>query len=149
MNVYVDEMKRVFCMKCNDSLWKLSWFHPGFIGVRVTRSLIYCVCLVDRCLFFCTFSFWPLHCLFFDLRILIAPLVSSNSSYAVHVGLKVWIQWYLINRFSTATFWFLPQDRTWISNVIFVYVISGLMWEEVVRATVVINFYEITCTNKG
>ena len=64
-------------------------FTPGFIGVRVTRSLIYCVCLVDRCLFFCTFSFWPLYCLFFDLRILIAPLVSSNSSYAVHVGLKV------------------------------------------------------------
>jgi hypothetical protein len=29
------------------------------------------------CLFF---FFWPLCCLFFDLRILITPLVSSNSS---------------------------------------------------------------------
>jgi hypothetical protein len=28
----------------------------------------------------CSSVFWPLCCLFFDLRILIAPLVSSNSS---------------------------------------------------------------------
>jgi hypothetical protein len=53
---------------------------PVFSGVRVTRSLVLCVCFVDRCLFFCTF-FWPLCCLFFfDIRILIAPLVSSNLS---------------------------------------------------------------------
>ena len=30
---------------------------PAFSGVRVTRSLVLCVCFVDRCLFFCTFSF--------------------------------------------------------------------------------------------
>ena len=49
-----------------------------FSGVRVTRSLVLCVCFVDRCLsFFC----WPLCCLvFFGLRNLITPLVSSNSS---------------------------------------------------------------------
>jgi hypothetical protein len=46
-------------------------------GVRVTRSLVLCVCFVDRCL-----SFWPLCCLsFFDLRNLITPLLSSNSPY--------------------------------------------------------------------
>jgi hypothetical protein len=28
-----------------------------FSGVRVTRSLVLCVCLVDRCLSFCLFSF--------------------------------------------------------------------------------------------
>jgi hypothetical protein len=33
---------------------------PVFSGVRVTRSLVVCVCFVDRCLFFCTFSFG--HC---------------------------------------------------------------------------------------
>ena len=50
-----------------------------FSGVRVTRSLVLCVCFVDRCL---SFFFLPLCCLsIFDLRILIAPLVSSNSSY--------------------------------------------------------------------
>ena len=35
-------------------------FKPGFSGVRVTRSLVLCVCFVDRCLPFCTFSFG--HC---------------------------------------------------------------------------------------
>ena len=50
-----------------------------FSGVRVTRSLVLYVCLVDHCLYF---FFWLLCCLFFfDIRILIAPLVSSNSSY--------------------------------------------------------------------
>ena len=51
-----------------------------FGGVRVTRSLVLYVCFVDRCLSFCTF-FLPLCCLSFDIRIPIAPLVSSNSSY--------------------------------------------------------------------
>ena len=30
---------------------------PIFSGVRVTRSLVLCVCFVDRCLSVCTFSF--------------------------------------------------------------------------------------------
>jgi len=33
---------------------------PIFDGVRVTRSVVLCVCFVDRCLSFCTFSFG--HC---------------------------------------------------------------------------------------
>jgi hypothetical protein len=33
---------------------------PVCSGVRVTQSLVLCVCLVDRCLSFCTFSFG--HC---------------------------------------------------------------------------------------
>jgi len=49
-------------------------------GVRVTRSLVLYVMFVDRCLSFCPFSF-ELWTLSFDLRILIFPLVSSNSSY--------------------------------------------------------------------
>ena len=49
--------------------------------VRVTRSFM---CFVDRCLSFCPFFFWPLSCLFFfDIRILITPVVSSNSSYSI------------------------------------------------------------------
>ena len=32
-------------------------FTPGFSGVRVTLSLVLCVCFVDHCLSFCTFSF--------------------------------------------------------------------------------------------
>ena len=29
---------------------------PAFSNVRVTRSLVLCVCFVDRCLSFCAFS---------------------------------------------------------------------------------------------
>ena len=50
---------------------------PVFSGVRVTRSLVLYVCFVDRCLYF---FFWPLCCLFFDIRIMITPLVFSCSS---------------------------------------------------------------------
>jgi hypothetical protein len=54
---------------------------PVFSGVRVSQYLVLYVCFVDRCLSFCPFLFWPLCCLFFfDIRILISPLVSSNSS---------------------------------------------------------------------
>ena len=35
-------------------------FTPIFSGVRVTRSLVLCVCFVNRCLSFCNFSFG--HC---------------------------------------------------------------------------------------
>jgi hypothetical protein len=58
------------------------WVHPRFLsGVSVTRSLV--LCLFCRSLFVLLyFFFWPLCCLFFfDIQILIAPLVSSNSSY--------------------------------------------------------------------
>ena len=49
-----------------------------FSGVRVTRSLVLCVCFVDRFLYF---FYWPLCCLFvFDSDYL--PLLSSNSSYS-------------------------------------------------------------------
>ena len=49
---------------------------PVFSGVRVNRSLVLCVCFVDRWLFFCPFFFWTLCCLSFDFRILITPLIS-------------------------------------------------------------------------
>ena len=47
---------------------------PVFSGVRVIRSLVLCLCFVDRCL---SFFFWPFCYLSFHLRILITPLVSS------------------------------------------------------------------------
>jgi hypothetical protein len=50
---------------------------PVFSGVRVTRSLVLCVCFVDRCLSFCSLSFG--HC-----------IVCSSSIY------RFWLPlWYL------------------------------------------------------
>jgi hypothetical protein len=81
---------------------------PVVSGVRVIRSLVLCVCFVDRCFSFCTFSFghcvvcsssicgfwlpiWHLQTfllvivlsvlLLFDLRLLIIPLASPNFSF--------------------------------------------------------------------
>ena len=51
-----------------------------FSGVRVTRSLVFCVVFCRSLHVLLYFSFWPLCCLFFDLRIPITPLVSSISS---------------------------------------------------------------------
>jgi len=62
---------------------------PVFGGVRVTRSLVVCVCFEDRCLSFWTFSFC--HCFVCSSSIygfLITPLVSSNSSYTVNTFLN-------------------------------------------------------------
>jgi len=54
-----------------------SLFITGFKWVRVTRSLVLCVCFVYRCLSFCAFSFG--HC-----------VVCSSSRYGFWLPL-----WYL------------------------------------------------------
>jgi hypothetical protein len=55
--------------------------HPVFSGVRGARSLVFCVVFCRSLFVILSFFFWSLCCLFFfDLRILIIPLVSSNSS---------------------------------------------------------------------
>ena len=48
---------------------------PVFSGVRVSRSIVLYIIVCPFVLFF-----WPLCCLFFNIRILITSLVSSNSS---------------------------------------------------------------------
>ena len=68
---------------------------PVFSGVRVTRSLVFYVCFVDRCLSFCTFSFG--HC-----------VVCTSSIYEFWLPL-----WYLQT--------LLPQP---IGNKVIVFVFS-------------------------
>jgi hypothetical protein len=78
--------------------------HPSSSPVCVAQSLVFCV-VFCRSLFFpfalftfghcvvcssfghcgvCSSVFWPLWCLFFYIRILISPLVSSNHSCKLH-----------------------------------------------------------------
>jgi len=53
-----------------------------FSGVHVTRSLVLCVCVVDRCLSFCTFSFgYGVVCSF--------RLLEHLSSHTVVRGVRV------------------------------------------------------------
>ena len=63
--------------KQGERTWHLMFIQPT---PQPTRSLVFCV-IVCKSLFW-TFVFCPLCCwFFFDIRILITPLVSSNSSY--------------------------------------------------------------------
>ena len=58
-----------------------SWvpeFTPVFSGVSFAQSLVFCVMFVDHYPLF----LWPLHCLSFDLWLLINPLICS---FSVHV----------------------------------------------------------------
>jgi hypothetical protein len=55
-------------------------------GFYVAQSLVFCVMFCRSLFVIFSFFFWPLCCLsFFDLRILINPLVSSSSSYNVFI----------------------------------------------------------------
>jgi hypothetical protein len=73
---------------------------PVFSGVRITPSSVLCVCFVDPCL-----SFWSLCCLFFfDLWILITPLVSSNSSYIAVRKLTSYLVHLIKNMFFSLSF---------------------------------------------
>ena len=59
--------------------------HPVFSGVHVTRSLVVCVCLVDRCLSFCPFlSAILVSVLLRYTNSDYLPLVSSNSSFIIY-----------------------------------------------------------------
>ena len=59
---------------------------PVFSGVRVTRSLVLCVCFVDRCFVLLYFFFWPLCCpFFFDIWYL-QSLVISPWMYLQKIG---------------------------------------------------------------
>ena len=78
---------------------------PVFSGVRVTRSLVlyffFCRSLFVPLYFF----FWPLCCLFFfDIRILITLLVSSNTSFINEKHATDLIKTYISNDVRTTRF---------------------------------------------
>jgi len=51
-------------------------FTHVYSGVRVTRSVVLCVCFVDRCLSFCTFSFG--HCVVSS-----SPFTESDYTFGI------------------------------------------------------------------
>ena len=65
----------------NCLLFRSTWVHPRFLvgSCCLIFSFLCSVLLIIVCTFV---PFWPLYCLFFfDLRIMIIPLVSSSFSY--------------------------------------------------------------------
>jgi hypothetical protein len=58
---------------CCMLILRITWFHPGFSGVRVVQSLVFCVVFYRS-----LFAFLSLHCLsFFDIRSCL-PIVGGS-----------------------------------------------------------------------
>ena len=94
LDIYIVFFLVFVCVQC----YVISLFTPGFSGVRVSRSIVLCVCFVDRCLSFCPFSFG--HCVVcpssnYGFRL--SPLVSSSSSYWCLVQVIVVKMFYLFS----------------------------------------------------
>ena len=88
-------------------------FTPGFSRVRITRSLVLCVCFVDRC---SSFFFLRLCCLcFFDLLVLITPSVSSSSSWLAILDILQKVREYV----TIDTYMYVSLTFTSLSLVLF------------------------------
>ena len=119
-----------------------SWFVYLFGGVRVTRSLVLHASMFCWSLFVLLyFFFWPLCCLFFfDIQILIATLVSSNSSktiqsiqYCIKKSLSEWL---LLNANSSTIFQLYHGENKLIFN-------EMMMRSLCTRSTRLVVFYFI------
>ena len=78
---YIDLLHFSIIDKTFTGPFRSTWVQPRFL-VGSCYSIFSFICMFCRSLFFLMyFFFWPLCCLSFDIRILINPLVSSNSSW--------------------------------------------------------------------
>jgi hypothetical protein len=85
---------------------------PVFIVVRVAWSLVFCVIFCRSLFVLLSFFIWPLYCIsFFDIQILITPLVYSNFSrqvvhFLIENNVRMSVSWtlYVIICFILLTF---------------------------------------------
>ena len=92
---------------------------PVFSGVRVTLSLVLCVCFFRFLFVHLSFFLWPLCCLSFNLRIRIIALVSSNfgqtdeqTKHRLYVCHEVFEEHNYRTAFLLVFFHFLPLQNT-------------------------------------
>ena len=64
---------------------------PVISGIRVVRSLFFCVVICRSLFFLLCFFLWALCFRSLDLRILITPLLSSNYSYNYSLWYSIYI----------------------------------------------------------
>ena len=102
--------------------------HPVFSEFRVARFLVFCAMLRRSTFVLLSFFFWPLCFLFFDLHLLITPLVSSNSSFKNGVDV-----YYL--------YCFRVVSRT-VKNIgVAILLIDNYYWDNVGKASWTTNAY--------
>ena len=71
---------------CNSQVTMAPEFNSVFSGVRVARSLVFCVMFCRSFFVLLSFFCWTSCCMSSDLRILITSLVSLNSTWLYCVG---------------------------------------------------------------
>jgi hypothetical protein len=84
IGIYSENYKLRDTPECKDeSCWVLCLMFPVYVDIFI--SIFSFIGMFCRWLFVLLyFFFWPLYCMFFfDIQILIAPLVSSNSSFLI------------------------------------------------------------------
>jgi hypothetical protein len=87
-------------------------FTPGFSGVRVTRSLVLCICFVDRCLSFCpsaisVYDKWNISVVICDTDI---PELSTKPwwrPWNFRSDIYIYIIWKVHNDRFSLPFWYL------------------------------------------
>ena len=102
---------------------------PLFSGVRVTRSLVLCVCFVDRCLSF-VLIFGLLCCLSFDLQILITlsyvqyliPTICSDLPRKQLISLDVHEQ-LILKLLEVSIFFFFKRVIIFNQQIIYSYLV--------------------------
>ena len=99
---------------------------PVFSGVHVTRSLVLCVCFVDRCLSICTFSFG--HCVvcyskygfcvcFVDRCLSFCPVSFGHCVVCSSSIFGFWLPlWYLQTLLIWTADWTNAYSKTWIQT---------------------------------
>ena len=90
------------------SIKSFSWLSKirVFSGLRVTRSLVLCICFVDRCLSFCTVSFGHCVVFFFSIYGLWLPLWYLQTLFSgVRVSWSLVLCVYFVDRCLFFFFW--------------------------------------------
>ena len=98
---------------------------PVFSGVHITPSLLLCVCFLDRCLSFCTFSF--AHC-----------VVCPSSIYGFWLPL-----WYLRTLFKCSKVYCLQNNLTETSTTPFIIIlqinqVSEIIFDRIIHTIILV-----------
>jgi hypothetical protein len=122
-----------YCTGCQSSIYSLC-LPILYLQFFLIWSLVLYISFVYCCLSFCTIFFLPLCCLFFfDIRILITPLVSSNSSWKIqHTTLFLFLVAYCTGCQSSIYSLCLPI----LYLQFFLIVPKHLVWPEIVGSRV-------------
>jgi hypothetical protein len=114
--------KVVYCLTIS------TWVHPRFLVGFVLLDLL-CVMFCRSLFVLLSFFFWPLYCLFFfDLLILITPLVSSNSSNMVIIHIDYlcftkYVDWGIIY------FYLNNFMKVKLKKILFVFQLRPYVWD--------------------